>query len=60
MVILTKDNIEEWKKELNEAIEMHLAHDGNYSDCKSDEEWLDDCIGQDAEEIALDEMSYGD
>lgn len=56
---LTQDNIEEWKKELNETIVKSGGME-DFSDCLSDEEWFHDCLGWDAEEIALDEMSYGD
>jgi len=54
---LTKENIEEWKKELDHlAINSPLRH--SFSDTLSDDEWLKENLGDDTTDVIDTEIYY--
>lgn len=61
-MILTKDNLEEWKVELDKEAERRGlyedAEDTAMSETLDDADWLKDCIGEDTKEVIADEIYY--
>lgn len=55
-MILTKQNIAEWKEALNRYMK-HYGSIDNFSQCFSDDEWLREYEGMDSEEVADEELS---
>lgn len=56
-MILTENNLTEWKTELKkEASERMGIKD--YDGCLSDEEYLEDYIGEDTKDVIMDSISY--
>jgi len=53
---LTKNNLTEWKAELNRIAEPYLGKD--FADCLSDEEYLKDYLDEDTEDVLRDNLSY--
>lgn len=54
-MILTESNLQEWKAELNEIAFPFFGED--FSNCLSDEDYLRDYIGEDTEDVLIDNVS---
>ncbi len=55
-MILTKDNLQEWKKELNKIAKPYFGKD--FASCLSDDEYLRDYLEEDTNDILIDNLSY--
>lgn len=55
---LTKENIAEWKKELDKLMKDFVPADHKYSDCNTDETWLADYEGKRPEDVKEDDLYY--
>ena len=53
---LTKNNLKEWKKELDKIAESHFGK--HFSSHVSDDEYLQDYIGEDTKDVLRDNLSY--
>lgn len=53
---LTMKNITQWKKQLDTEATPHVA--GNYSECFSDETWIELYEGMTPREVILDEKVF--
>jgi hypothetical protein len=56
-MILTKDNIKEWKSVLDKEMFKQTKFP-NYSQTLSDEDWIDINEGESVQEVIDNEMSY--
>lgn len=54
---LTKDNLESWKALLSMKMKDRYGID-NYSDTKSDQEWIEEYTGATEEDAISDEIQY--
>lgn len=60
-MILTKENLQEWKAELNRKIKTAINYESDtYSDCLTDEEWINDYEGEDVDQAIEDEIDGSD
>lgn len=57
-MILTKDNIKEWKQSLDKLMSDYVPKDEKYSDCNSDETWIDMYEGESIEKVKDDDLFY--
>ena len=48
-MILTENNLKEWKAELNRIAEPYFGED--FADCVSDEEYLKDYLDEDTQDV---------
>ena len=46
---LTKENLQEWKSELNHLAEPHFGK--NFANCLSDEDWMAENLGDDTQYV---------
>jgi hypothetical protein len=53
---LTKENLSEWKQEVDRMMKDKVGM--TLSETRTDEEWLRDCIGEEAIDVVTDELSY--
>ena len=58
-MILTKDNLKQWKEQLDKDVKRLSDFDWDLSKTLSDEEWLADYLEEDTEDVVRDEISYG-
>lgn len=56
---LTKENLQEWKAELDRIMFTKYEVE-NYSQCKTDDEWLEDYLDRQPEDAESDEVQYWD
>lgn len=61
-MILKQENLQQWKAELNQRIKKAglVDPDFNYSDTKSDDEWIEDNIGDDVQDVIEDYILSSD
>lgn len=57
-MILTKENILDWKKELDELMKDFVPTDHKYSDCNDSHWWLKNYGGQTPEDVKEDDLFY--
>ena len=60
-MILTEENLEEWKKELDKEFNMRTQTTHNiFSNTLSNKEWLKSNLGEDHTDVVSEELSYWD
>jgi hypothetical protein len=58
-MVLTQDNLQEWKKQLDIDAGKYSENGWDLSQLLSEEEWLRDYIDSDTEDVVRDEILYG-
>jgi hypothetical protein len=54
---LTKENLPEWKKEVNKLMTEKTGFVGDWCDCCHDNEWLADWEDEEPEDYVIEEIS---
>lgn len=56
-MLLTKENLSEWKAEVNKVMEQYGKFNNKWTKCLTDDDWLKDWEGYSPDEYVSEEIS---